>query len=54
VQPVDPFDSEGWFSSDQIIFLTVFRIFGEKAYSISKDAISEFPVSPGNAKALVR
>jgi len=34
VHPVDRFDSEGWFSSDQVIFLTVFRVFGEKACSI--------------------
>jgi len=27
VHPVDRFDSEGWFSSDQVIFLTVFRVF---------------------------
>jgi len=34
VHPVDRFDSEGWFSSDQVIFLTVFCVFGEKACSI--------------------
>jgi len=34
VQPVDRFDSEEWFISDQVIFLTVFRAFGEKACSI--------------------
>jgi len=27
VHPVDRFDSEGWFSSDQVIFLTVFCVF---------------------------
>jgi len=27
VHPVDCFDSEGWFSSDQVIFITVFRVF---------------------------
>ena len=49
------FDSEGWFSSDQVIFLTVFRVFGEKHATFkSKDAISGFPVSPGSAEALVR
>jgi len=38
-----------------VIFLTVFRVFGEKACSIKgKDAISGFPVSPGSAEALVR
>jgi len=27
LHPVDRFDSEGWFSSDQMIFLSVFRVF---------------------------
>jgi len=31
---LDRFGSEGWFSSDHVIFLTEFRIFGEKACSI--------------------
>jgi len=31
VHPVDRFDSEGWFSSDQVIFLTVFRVFRWKS-----------------------
>jgi len=31
VLPLDPFDSEGWFSSDQVIFLTVFRVFWWKS-----------------------
>jgi len=30
VHPVDRFDSKGWFSSDQMIFVTVFRVFGKK------------------------
>jgi len=34
VYPVDRFDSEGWFSYDQVIFLTVFRVFGEKACNV--------------------
>jgi len=34
VYPVGRFDSERWFSSEQVIFLTVFRVFGEKARSI--------------------
>jgi len=34
VQPVDRFNGEGWFSSDQVIFLAVFRVFGEKACSV--------------------
>jgi len=35
VHPVDRFDSEGWFSSDQVIFQTLFRVFFcEKACSI--------------------
>ena len=32
--PVEHSDSEGWLSSDQVIFLTVLRVFGEKACSI--------------------
>jgi len=27
VHPVNGFDSEGWFSSDQVIFLTMFCVF---------------------------
>jgi len=27
VHPVDRFHSDGWFSSDQVIFLTVFSVF---------------------------
>jgi len=55
VNPVDHFDSEGWFSSDQVIFLTVFRVFLVKKHAAfkRKDAISGFPVSPGSAEALV-
>ena len=34
VNSADRFDSEGRFISDQVIFLTVFRVFGEKACSI--------------------
>ena len=53
--PLDRFDTEGWFSSNQAIFLTVFRFFGEKHAAFKgKDAISGFPVSPGSAEALVR
>jgi len=56
VHPVGRFDSEGWFSSDQVIFLTVFRVFLVKKHAAFKwkDAISGFPVSPGSAEALVR
>jgi len=56
VHPVDRFDSEGWFSSDQVIFLTVFCVFWWKNHAAFKwkDAISGFPVSPGTAEALVR
>jgi len=56
VHPVDRFDSEGWFSSDQMIFLTVFRVFLVKKHVAFKwkDAISGFPVSPCRAEALVR
>ena len=53
--PLDHVDSEGWFSSDQVIFLTLFHVFGEKTCAFkSKDAISGFHVSPGTAEALVR
>ena len=32
VHPVDRFDSEGWFTSDQVIFLTTFCVFfGKKS-----------------------
>ena len=57
VHPVDHSDSEGWFSSDQVIFLkTVFHVFLVKKHAAFKwkDAISGFPVSPGSAEALVR
>jgi len=56
VHPVDRFDSKGWFSSDQVIFLTVFRVFWWKSNSAFKwkDAISGFPVSPGSEEALVK
>jgi len=56
VHLVDRFDSEGWFSSDQVIFLTVFRVFLVKKHAAFKwkYAISWFPVSPRSAEALVR
>ena len=52
---VDRFDSEGWFSSDQMIFLTVLRVFLLKKHAPFKwkDAISGLPVSPGSAEAQV-
>jgi len=56
VHPVNRFDSEGWFSSDQVIFLTVFCVFfGEKACNI-KVKRRNFGVScfQGSAEALVR
>ena len=55
VHPVDCFDSEGWFSSDQVIFLTVSWFLVKKQAAFKwKDAISGFHVSPGSAEALVR
>ena len=44
VHPVDRFDSEGWFSSDQVISLTVFRVFWWKSmhHLIEK---TQFPTS---------
>ena len=56
VHPVDRFDSEEWFSSDQVIFWTVFHVFWWKSmqHLSEKNAISGFPISPGSAKALVR
>ena len=56
VLPLDRFNSEGWFSSDHVIFLTVFLVFSWKKHAAVKwkDAISGFPVSPGSAEALVR
>jgi len=56
VLPLDHFDSEGWFSSDQVILLTAFRVFWLKKHAASKwkNAIFGFPVSPGSAEALVR
>jgi len=55
VHPVNRFDSEGWFSSNQVIFFKLFFVFfGEKHATFKwKDAISGFPVSPGSAEALV-
>ena len=51
VHPVDCFDSEGWFSSDHVIFLTMFCVFGKRKHAAFKwkDAISEFPVFRGSA-----
>jgi len=43
VHPVDHFESEGWFSSDQVIFLTVFRLFGKQ----SMQHLSEKTQFPG-------
>jgi len=56
VHPVDRFDTEGWFSSDQVIFLTMFCVFFVKKHAAFKwkDTISGFPVFPGSAEALVR
>jgi len=55
VHPVDYFDSEEWFSSDQVIFLTTLCFLVKKHAAFKwKDAISRFPVSPGNAEASVR
>jgi len=55
VHPVDRFDSGGWFSCDQVIFLTMFCfLVKEHAAFEWKDAISRFPVSPCSAEALVR
>jgi len=56
VLPLERFDSEGWFSSEQVIFLTVFRVFLVKKHAAfkCKDAISGFSFSPGSAEALVR
>ena len=57
VHPVDHFDSEGWFSSDHVIFLNCVScfFFGKKHAAFKwKDAISGFPVFAGSAEALVR
>jgi len=43
VHPVDRFDSEGWFSSDQVIFLTVFHVFGEKSMQHLSEKTQQFP-----------
>jgi len=52
VHPVDRFDSEGWFSSDQVIFFNCVSCFLVKKQAAFKwkDAISGFPVSPGSAE----
>jgi len=36
MHPVDPSDSEGWFSSDQVMFLTMFRVFLVKKHATFK------------------
>jgi len=56
VHPVDSFDSNGWLSSDQVIFFSCVSCFLVKKHAAfkRKDAISRFPVSPGSAEALVR
>jgi len=41
VHPVDRFDSKGWFSSDQVIFLTVL-LFWQKACSVLSEK-TQFP-----------
>jgi len=52
---VDRFDSEGWFSSSQVIFSTVFCVFLWKKHAVKrKDAISWFSIYPGSAEAQVR
>jgi len=55
IHPVKRFDSEGWFSSDQVIFFNCVSCFLVKKHAAFKwkDAISRFPVSPGSAEALV-
>jgi len=55
VYPVDRFESEGWFSSDQVILLTVFRVFWWKSMQHLSEK-TQFPgfLSPGSAEALVR
>jgi len=55
VHAVDRFDSEGWFSCNQVIFKCVLWVFGKKHAAFKwKDVISRFPVSPDSAEALVR
>ena len=56
MHPVDRFDSEGWFSSDHVIFVTVFRVFGGKSmqHLSEKTQFRGFPVFPGSAEALVK
>jgi len=54
VHPVDRFDSEGWFSSDQVIVLTVSCFLVKKHAAFKwKNAISGFSGSPDSAEALV-
>ena len=54
MRPVDRFDGEGWFSSDQVIFLTVLCFLVNSMQHLSEKTISTFPVSPGSAEALAR
>jgi len=56
MHPVDRSDIEGWLTSDQVIFLTVFCVFLVKKHAAFKgeDAVSRFPVFPDSAEALVR
>jgi len=42
VHPVDRFDSEGWFSFDQVIFLKLFRVFWWKKHAAFKGK-TQFP-----------
>jgi len=47
-------DSEGWFSCDQVIFLTCVFFGKNNAAFKWKDATSGFLVSPGSAEVLVK
>ena len=55
VYPVNRFDSEGWFSSDQVIFLTMFCVFLVKSMQhLTEKTISGFSLYPGTAESSVR
>jgi len=49
--PVDRYDSERWFSCEQVIFLTMFCVFSLKKHA-AKTQFSGF-LFPGSAEALV-
>jgi len=43
VLPLDRFDSKGWFSFDEVIFLSVFRVLVKKHAALHLSKKTQFP-----------